>query len=278
MSELFPRVDPEMLKFFREQGMHAQADAIEKQLGIALGAVELELDKFVTKSPACEDIKEAVRRLATVDDPVLIYGETGTGKEIIAKALGANRKTGRFVAINVAAIPKELVESTLFGYTKGAFTGATLEKLGLIQHAESGTLFLDEIGDLSLDLQAKFLRVLQDMKVRRVGALDEEPVKCRFIAATHRDLKQMVADKLFRQDLYARLTTFQLDLPPLRKRLEDCALIMSKLEPKFPAIDWTGVDLSLNVRSLIQYARRFAVLGEVPKPSTKYELGTEPAS
>lgn len=267
MSEHLPRVDPEMLKFFREQGMHAQADAIEKQLGIALGAVEKELDKFITADEHCEQLKESVRRLATVDDPVLIQGETGTGKETIARALGANRKTGRFVAINVAAIPKELIESTLFGYSKGAFTGASVEKIGLIQHAEAGTLFLDEIGDLPLDVQAKFLRVLQDMKVRKVGALDEEEVKCRFIAATHCDLKKMVSEKKFRQDLYARLTIFQLDIPCLDSRRSDIPLIMKNLEPKFPCdkVDWSKVDLSLNVRSLIQYARRYAVLGELPK-------------
>lgn len=260
------QVDPEMLKFMREQGLGAQAEAIEKQLGIALGAVESVLDKFITATEACEDLKESTRRLATVDDPVLIHGETGTGKEIIAKALGANRKLGRFVAINVAAVPKELVESTLFGYTKGAFTGATIEKMGLIQHAEEGTLFLDEIGDLNLDVQAKFLRVLQDMKVRRVGALDEEPVKCRFIAATHCDLQKMVADGTFRRDLYARLSTFVLTIPPLRERLADIPKIMSSLEPKFPTtkVDWSKVDLSLNVRSLQQIARRYSVLGILP--------------
>jgi len=171
------------------------------------------------------------------------------------------------MAINVAAIPRELVESTLFGYSKGAFTGASLEKPGLIQHAGEGTLFLDEIGDLSLDLQAKFLRVMQDRKVRRVGSLDEEVVQCRFIAATHFDLWELVKEKKFRIDLYARLSTFILRIPPLRERLDDIPTIMQAIEPNFPVakVDWSKVDLSLNVRSLIQIARRYMVLNDLPQ-------------
>lgn len=259
-------IDPALLEFLRAQGLGAQMNQLEKELGTNLSAISTALDAFVTQDPACIELKRQARALTVHDDTVLIQGDTGTGKEIIAKVLGSNRMKGNFVAVNVAAIPKELVESTLFGYSKGAFTGAALDKIGLVQHAGEGTLFLDEIGDLSLDMQAKFLRVMQDRRVRKIGALDEEEVKCRFIAATHFNLKDLVEKKLFRLDLYARLTTFILTIPPLTSRLSDIPLIMSKLNPKFPCdkVNWAAVDLSLNVRSLQQYARRYAVLNTCP--------------
>lgn len=257
---------PEMLKNLRENGMGAEADIIEQRCGINMGAISNELDKFITQDPVCLKMKQNIYKLAVHDDPVLVQGASGTGKELIAKALGKNRKSGRFVAINVSAIPRELVESTLFGYNKGAFTGATVSTPGLIQHAEEGTLFLDEVGDLSYDLQCKFLRVLQDRRVRRVGSNEEEEVKCRFIAATHQDLRALVAEGKFRLDLYARLSTFVIKIPSITERLGDIPHIMRELEPKFPAstIDWAKVDLSFNVRALIQYARRYTVLGELP--------------
>ena len=258
--------DPEILRELRAAGLGAEADKIEQRLGINLGAITNVLDKFVTRDPDCMKLKEKVYKLAVEDDCVLITGASGTGKELIAKALGANRKSGRFVAINVSAIPRELVESTLFGYVKGAFTGAVADAEGLVQYAAEGTLFLDEIGDLSLDLQSKFLRVLQDRKVRRVGSNKEEDVKCRFIAATHCDLQGMVKEKLFRLDLYARLSTFILAIPSLTQRLSDVPHIVKALAPNYPVeqVDWSKVDLSYNVRSLEQYARRYNVLGELP--------------
>jgi transcriptional regulator with PAS, ATPase and Fis domain len=206
------------------------------------------------------------RRLVTHDDPVLIQGESGTGKELIANLLGSGRKAGRFVAVNVSALPKDLVESILFGYVKGTFTGAQQDREGLVQHAQEGTLFLDEIGDMPLELQCKFLRVMQERKVRRVGATDEEPVKCRFIAATHHDLAESVKLKQFRLDLYARLSTFTLTIPPLRDRPEDVPAICESLSRSFPVakVDWSKVDLSLNVRSLQQIIRRYTVLGKLP--------------
>lgn len=260
-------VDPALLELLNKEGMGDFRLEVEKRLGINLGAVESELSKFITRNKACEKLKMDVRRLCVHDYPVLIHGETGTGKETIAKALGANRKAGRFVAVNVAAIPEALVESTLFGYKKGSFTGASQDTPGLIQHAAEGTLFLDEIGDLPLLVQAKFLRVMQDKRVRRVGSNEEEEVKCRFIAASHHDIRKLVDEGKFRLDLYARLSTFVLNIPPLRERLEDISHIMVKLNSKFPVakVDWTKVDLSLNVRSLEQYAARYAVLEELPK-------------
>lgn len=258
--------NPNLLEFLREQGLGAQVDQLEKEYGINLTAIERELDQFVTQDKRCIKLKESVRSLAVHNDSVLIQGETGTGKEIIAKALGANRPRGHFVAVNVSAIPADLTESLLFGYVKGSFTGAAHDKMGLIQHAGEGTLFLDEIGDLDLTLQAKFLRVMQDRKVRRVGSLDEEEVKCRFVAASHFDLREQVEAKLFRKDLYARLSTFVLKIPPVRERLVDVPLIMKRLHDTFPVdkVNWSKVDLSLNVRHLQQYARRYAVLEQLP--------------
>lgn len=274
MSTVSQSFNPEVLADLRKQGLGHIADQIEHKIGISIGAIDSILSEFVTQHPACLTLKDQVKQLAAVQDAVLIHGETGTGKEIIARALGANRikhpetgaPIGQFVAINVAAIPKELVEATLFGYKKGSFTGATNDKPGLIQHAKAGTLFLDEIGDLSLDLQCKFLRVMQDMRVRPVGSNDEEEVKCRFIAATHCDLESMVEAKTFRRDLYARLSTFVLKIPPLRERLTDVPLILKQLEPRFPVdkLDVSKLNLSLNVRSLQQIARRFTVLNEMP--------------
>lgn len=258
--------NPNLLEFLKEQGLAEQVAQLEKQFGINLTAIEAALDKFVTQDARCIKLKEHVRSLATHEDCVLIQGETGTGKEIIARALGANRPRGHFVAINVAAIPSELVESTLFGYKKGAFTGASQDTQGLIQYAGEGTVFLDEIGDLDLGLQAKFLRVLQDRKVRRVGSLEEEEVKCRFIAASHFDLRERVSAKEFRLDLYARLSTFILKIPSLSSRKDDIPVIMKHLNPAFPVdkVDWNKVDLSLNIRHLEQYARRYAVLEQLP--------------
>lgn len=261
--------DPEVLASLRANGLGKEADLIEQRAGIKLSAIASVLDQFITKNEACKKLKENVIKLAVHDDAVLIQGDSGTGKELIAQALGKNRKSGRFVAINVSAIPRELVESTLFGYNKGAFTGASADTPGLIQYAEEGTLFLDEVGDLSYDLQCKFLRVLQDRKVRRVGSNSEEEVRCRIIAATHQDLRTLVTEGKFRLDLYARLSTFVLRIPSLTERPEDIAAIITHLEPKFPVadVDWSKVDLSLGVRGLQQYARRWAVLGELPAQS-----------
>ena len=162
-------------------------------------------------------------RAAGSNIPVLIDGESGTGKEVMARAIRANsqRKTAPFVTVNCGAIPANLVESTLFGHEKGAFTGATDKYLGKFQEADGGTIFLDEVGELPLDMQVKLLRVLQEGEVDPVGAKRPVKINVRILSATNRDLYEMIGSGDFREDLFYRLNVFQLTLPPLRERKED---------------------------------------------------------
>jgi transcriptional regulator with PAS, ATPase and Fis domain len=168
-----------------------------------------------------------VRKVARTDSTVLLIGESGTGKELIARSLHlqSTRASGPFVAVNVGALPETLVESELFGYARGAFTGAREDRAGLVEAADHGTLFLDEIGDMPLSSQVKLLRTLETGEVRRVGDTGLRRVDIRVIAATHRDLRRAVAEGRFREDLYYRLNVIQIDLPPLRERREDIGLL-----------------------------------------------------
>lgn len=259
---------PDVIKFLRSQGLHEQADALEKQFGLDFSNTDKWLNKFITQDAACLKIKSQVGTLSTVDDCVLIQGETGTGKELLARALHGSRK-GQFIAINCAGMPRELVESELFGHAAGSFTGAKGEKPGLISVAKDGTLFLDEVGDLPLDLQAKLLRVIQERTLRKVGANSEEEVNTRFVAATHKDLMAAVLAGEFREDLYARLSTFELRIPPLRNRLGDIGLIIKDLDGDTDLagkVNWSMVDLRLNVRTVQQVVRRYQVFKEVILP------------
>ncbi len=199
---------------------------LEKRLSIQQNLdkdYEAKESEFIAKSPVFLETLKQMARLAATDVPVLITGESGTGKEVIAHNIHqySKRKDGPFVAVNCSAIPPTLLESELFGYEKGAFTGATASKPGYFEQANKGTLFLDEIGELNIDLQVKLLRVLQESKIRRLGGKKDIKLDIRFIFATNANLKKLVEKGKFRADLYYRLKVAEINIPPLRERKED---------------------------------------------------------
>ncbi len=229
----------------------------------------------IGRSPAMQEIYRVIARLTLADLTVMITGESGTGKELVARALHdyGKRRNGSFVAVNMAAIPKELIESELFGHERGAFTGATARGVGRFEQAEGGTLFLDEIGDMPLEAQTRLLRVLQQGEYTTVGGRTPIKTNVRIIAATNRDLRQLVHQGLFREDLYYRLNVVPLRLPPLRERREDIpdlvrhflrkaetsGLPSKRFDPaateRLKLHSWPG-----NVRELENLVRRLVVL------------------
>jgi len=239
---------------------------------------DLEFDErlpLIGRAPAMQEIYRTLARLMSTDLSVMITGESGTGKELIARALHeyGKRRAAPFIAINMAAVPRDLVESELFGHEKGAFTGAVARKQGRFEQADGGSLFLDEIGDMPFEAQTRLLRVLQEGEFIPVGGVKARKVDVRIIAATHRNLRQMVAQGLFREDLFFRLNVVPMRLPPLRERKEDIPLLMrhflvramneglasKSITPaamrRLKAHDWPG-----NVRELENLARRLAAL------------------
>ena len=222
-------------------------------------------------SPKMKRVFETIKKVAPTDITVMIQGETGTGKELAAKAIHtlSPRREHPFVPVNCAAIPKELIESELFGHEKGAFTGATSAREGKFQLADGGTIFLDEIGDMSLDLQAKVLRILEDRELQRVGGSKSVSVNVRVLAATNKDLAKAVEDGAFREDLFYRLNVVAIELPPLKERkmdiipLAECFIaervkkISSKAQKLMEAYEWPG-----NVRELRNCVDRAVVLGD----------------
>ncbi len=190
---------------------------------------------IIGQSAAIRNVLEQVCIVAPTDATVLLHGETGTGKELVARAIHtlSSRARRNFVRMNCAAIPSGLLESELFGHERGAFTGALTQKKGRFELADQGSLFLDEIGDISLELQPKLLRAVQEQEFERLGSANTISVNVRIIAATHRDLTAMIRDEEFREDLFYRLNVFPIEIPPLRERREDIPLLVNYLVSKF---------------------------------------------
>jgi len=237
---------------------------------------EMSFENIIGNSPALKHVLELVETVATSDSTVLLLGETGTGKELIARAIHdrSRRKDRTFVKLNCAAIPTGLLESELFGHEKGAFTGAIIQKVGRMELADQGTLFLDEVGDIPIEIQPKLLRALQEREFERLGSTHTRRANIRLVAATNRDLEQMIAAREFRSDLYYRLHVFPIRIPPLRERKEDIPQLVSYFVQKFAkqmqkkieaispvvmkgltAWDWPG-----NIRELENFIERAVIV------------------
>ncbi|MBK8648374.1 MAG: sigma-54-dependent Fis family transcriptional regulator [Gemmatimonadetes bacterium] len=235
--------------------------------------------EIIGRAAAMQDVLSRLERVAPLSTTVLISGETGVGKELVARAVHrlSDRRDAAFVAVNCGALSESLLESELFGHARGSFTGAVRDRIGVIESAHGGTLFLDEVGEMSLAVQQRLLRVLQEREVQRVGASRPVPVDIRVVTATNRDLRSLVHERRFREDLYYRLAVFTIDVPPLRERREDIPLLaqhaLERLRARVPqwselacsplalramrAFDWPG-----NVRHLLGAIESAAVLAE----------------
>jgi DNA-binding NtrC family response regulator len=271
-------INHDELVFLVKRAMEVMAkdkeiDSLRRRLDQKFG-----LDQIVGQSKEMKDVFAKIQRAAPVDSTVLILGESGTGKELVAQALHHNstRKKGPFVAVNCAAVPATLVESELFGHVRGAFTGATDKRMGRFEQADGGTLFIDEIGDFEIGLQAKLLRVLETLTLTPVGGHEDRKVNVRVLAATSRDIRKMVEQGTFREDLFYRLNVVTITLPPLRDRPDDVAILVEhflkeisankhtapkKISPevmrRFQQYRWPG-----NVRELRNTLESMMVLAE----------------
>ena len=291
--DFYPKpFQPEILSLIIERAYRLHALQMEnKRLQSTRRAGPLA--EILTRDPRMLKVCGTVEKVAGTDATVMLLGESGTGKELLARGVHAlsSRRDSKFVAINCAAIPENLLESELFGYEKGAFTGAAKQTLGKIELAHGGTLFLDEIGDLPSALQAKILRFLQDRIIERVGGRQEIPVDVRVVCATHQDLRAMIRDGRFREDLYYRLAEIVVNIPPLRERQGDAVLLahafarsyadeykrrsMTLLPDAGAAIEahpWPG-----NVRELQNCVKRAVIMAEGNTLSA-VDFGLAPAS
>jgi len=289
---------------FTELGDHAVAgvpkvNGLEDQrlfLDSEIGS-EYCFEGIIGKSTAIKKVLEQVSIVAPTDATVLLLGETGTGKELVARAIHnlSGRRGRAFVRTNCAAIPSGLLESELFGHERGAFSGALIQRKGRFELADGGTLFLDEIGDISLELQPKLLRVLQEQEFERLGNAKTIHVDVRMIAATHRDLSNMIRGEKFREDLFYRLNVFPIHIPPLRERREDIPLLVNYFVAKFSrrmrkhiifvsdtamaalaSNTWRG-----NVRELANFIERAVILSpgeELIVPASELRVAHSPAS
>jgi len=250
----------------------AQKSLIEEKTPLSKEMIVQKVPNIIGKSEAMRRVYHLINKVSNSDATVLIMGESGTGKELVAEAIHAQstRKNGPFVAVNCAAVPENLLESELFGYEKGAFTGALQRKIGLFESASKGTIFLDEIGDISPGTQAKLLRVLQNKEIIRVGGTEKIQIDVRVLAATNRDLTEMIKTGTFRSDLYYRINIFPLLLPPLRERKEDMPELIGHFLDGFGGkgisaaakkilieYDWPG-----NIRELLNILERAAIVAD----------------
>ena len=212
------------------------------------------IDGFITANPKMRDICRQIEKVAPADITVLLLGESGTGKELLARSVYdlGDRKSGPFVAINCAAIPENLLESELFGYEKGAFTGAVKRTIGKIEHANGGVLFLDEVGDLPMSLQAKLLRFLQERVIERIGGRTEIDVDVRIVCATHQNLREKINTGEFREDLFYRISEITVDIPPLRERAGDAVLLAKYFINHYKANNKTKIQLSQDAMTAIE--------------------------
>lgn len=226
--------DPEMLGLVVERAFYLYALQQENRRLLQTQVHSL-ITGIVTRDPGLVKVCRSVEKVAPSDATVILLGESGTGKEILARTLhqSSARQGKRFMAINCAAIPEALLESELFGYEKGAYTGAAKQTLGKIELADEGTFFLDEVGDLPMPLQAKLLRFLQERVIERIGGRKEIPVDVRIVCATHQNLKKLIEEGRFREDLYYRLSEIVITIPPLRERAGDAALLAHHFKNKF---------------------------------------------
>ncbi|HBV20952.1 MAG TPA: PEP-CTERM-box response regulator transcription factor [Nitrosomonas sp.] len=269
--------DPEMLKLVAERAFYLHTIQQENRR-LSLTQSNSPIDGLITRDPGLLKACRSIEKMASSDVTVMLLGESGTGKEVLAKALHtlSVRKKNRFIAINCAAIPEALLESELFGYEKGAFTGASKQTLGKIEMADGGTFFLDEVGDLPFQLQAKLLRFLQERVIERIGGREEVPVDVRIVCATHQDLTKLMEEGRFREDLYYRLSEIVITIPPLRDRVGDAVLLAHHFKNKFCAKEgkatlnfsqealaaiekhqWTG-----NVREMENCVKRAVIMAE----------------
>ena len=267
--------------FSRERLLRSVRNCLEHaSLRLQVRELRAQGQQIVGRSEAMKTLRATIEKVAPTDARVLIRGESGTGKELVANAIHrlSRRASRTFIGLNCAAIPSHLIEDELFGHARGAFTDAKTAKRGLFEEADGGTLFLDEIGDMELALQARLLRVLEDGRVRRIGETTDRVVNVRVIAATHRDVESLSQDGRFREDLFFRLASIPVDIPPLRNRRDDVPLLFSTFLQQFCArsqrsalsvdssvydalagYDWPG-----NVRELRNLAERLSVFGTDP--------------
>ena len=272
-------IEPDVIKIIIERAFHLSFLEYEVKV-LQQKAEGSPLEGLITADAEMLKICRIIEKVAPTDTTVLLIGESGTGKEVLADSLHrlSERKNENFIAINCAAIPENLLESELFGYEKGAFTGATKQTKGKLELADRGTLFLDEIGDLPLQLQSKLLRFLQERNLERVGGREKIQVDVRIISATHQDLQSMITEKTFRQDLYYRLSDLTITIPPLRNRKGDVTLLARSFFEKHKKIlnnNLKGMTQSAicaienhawpgNVRELEAVIKRAVIMAETP--------------